>query len=126
MTHEEYLSRLDDFSDSTADLQAVLAHATSCKACRREQRLAERVLSWLDPPRQSRAAGVGLWIAAAAVLVVIGIGLRQPSSTPAKSPDAKPQARYRVVGDSSGVVAYTPGGVVVGTAVTSYEKGVIR
>lgn len=126
MTHEGYLSRLGDFSDSPADLQAVLTHATSCKACRREQRLAERVLSRLDPTRRSRSAEMGLWIAAAAVLAVIVVGLRQPSSTSVKSADAKPQARYHIVGDSSGVVAHTPSGVVVGTFRRSHEKGVIR
>ncbi|HEX9150099.1 MAG TPA: hypothetical protein VF958_13130 [Thermoanaerobaculia bacterium] len=41
-----------------------------------------------------------------------------------ESPRAPTAARYLVVGNASGVVAYTPSGVVVG--MNSAEKGVTR
>jgi len=122
MTHEEYVSRLDQFTDE--DAAAVLAHAESCRVCRREGRQTEAELARLEPRRGSFLEEVARWAAVAAVLAVIVWGLRLPPSTPPK-PAAAP-ARYRVVGDASGVVAYTPGGIVVGFGAKPLPKEVVR
>ena len=118
MTHDEYVVRLETFSDE--DAAAVLAHTGSCGVCRRESRLADRDLDRFGPKRRSVAEEIGRWAATAAVLAVAVYGLRPP---PAAAPAPLKAAKYRVVGDASGVVAYTPGGIVVGTAA---PKEVVR
>jgi len=126
MTHEEYLSRLDGFTDSPGDVKEVLSHAASCAMCRKEIRTVERVLSRLDPVRRSIAEEVLRSGATAAVLAIIVLGMHRLSAGP-EEPKAPPQAaRYRIVGNASGVVAYTPSGVIVGLASNSAEKGVAR
>jgi hypothetical protein len=117
MTHEEYVSRLEDFGDSPADVNAVLAHVSACAVCREEQRRAEKKLAALEPARPGRLEAVLRWAAAAAVVAVVAAGLRRPSEQP-----PAPAARYTIVGDASGVVAYTPGGIVVGTAGTPAQE----
>ena len=109
MTHEEYASRLDQFSDE--DAAAVLAHAGTCAECRRERRRADGELSRLQPQRGSIVEEIARWAAVAAFVAIAVYGLRPPAGT-----SAKPAARYRVVGNSSGVVAYTPAGIIVGNA----------
>ena len=109
MNHEEYLLRLEEWTD--ADAAAVLGHAGSCSECRREARRAERVLLAWAPPRRSALEEVARWAAVAAFLAIAVSGLRSNEAPKPSGP-----SRYRVVGDASGVVAYTPGGVVVGTA----------
>jgi hypothetical protein len=121
MTHEEYLSRLDRFTD--ADAAAVLAHAEGCAFCRAEARRADAALSLLAPRLRSLAEEIASWVAVAAFLAIAVSGLRPEVAPPAKA--AYP-ARYLVVGDASGVVAYTPGGVVVGIAALPSRKQVVR
>lgn len=108
MTHDEYLARLELWTD--ADAPAVLVHAESCAACRREARIAQRALEPLLPRRVSRAEEAARLAAAAAIIAVLILGI------PARSgPKASPPAvsRYRIVGDASSVTAYTPAGIVV-------------
>jgi hypothetical protein len=112
MTHDEYLSRLETWSDD--DATAVLAHAESCAACRRDRRSAERALSRLEgtPARGSRfeeAAGV----AAVAAMVAIAIGGLTSWSGRSTTPVSPIAARYRIVGGPAGVVAYTPTETIV-------------
>jgi hypothetical protein len=120
MTHEEYLSQCEAFADS--DASAVLAHVDSCAVCRRDERLSERALSRLEPEEHSVAEEITRWAAIAAFLAVVAFGLRPQAVSPA--PEST--ARYRIVGDASGVVAYTPGGIVVGTAARQAEKEIAR
>jgi hypothetical protein len=120
MTHEEYLSRLDQLTDT--DASAVLAHTEGCASCRRDARQAEAALERLAPPRRSWPEEIVRWAAVAAILVLVAFGLR-PEAAP---PKPGPPARYRIVGDASGVVAYTPAGIVVGTAARSSSKEVVR
>ncbi len=115
MTHEEYLSRLSTFTDSPEEVQKVLSHANACAQCRKDQRRMEAALSRLEPKQRSLAEQIVRWGLTAAVLVVIVVGLQRPPDRPAKPAAPVRQARYRIVGDSSGVVAYTPSGIVVGT-----------
>ena len=122
MTHEEYVSRLDQFSDE--DAAVVLAHAESCDECRREGRQVDLQLLPLEPPHRSVVEEIVRWAAVAAFLAVVAYGLRPP--TAAVSVPAKSSARYRVVGDASGVVAYTPGGMVVGVAARPAPKEAVR
>jgi len=112
MKHEEFLSRLEELSDDSEFVRAVLDHARSCALCRREQRDADGLLSRVEASPRSRPAEVGLWIAAAALLAVVVIGLRKPETKPV---EGEPEARYRVVGNVNGVVAYTPEGIVAGS-----------
>jgi hypothetical protein len=121
MTHEEYVSRLDTFSDDEA--AAVLAHAGSCAECRRERRRVDGELSRLERRRGSIVEEVAGWAAVAAFLVIAVYGLRTPAAP--VSPPPKPAARYRVVGDASGVVAYTPAGIVVGAATRPVPREVV-
>lgn len=116
MTHEEYLSRIEAFTDSREDVAAVLAHAGSCAACRREERAAEKALARLQPKKRSFTEEIARWSAAAAILALIILGIRKEAREPGGSPRSGPSARYVIVGDASGVVAYTPEGVVVGVA----------
>ena len=108
MTHDDYLARLELWTD--ADAAAVLAHAESCAACRQEARIAQRALEPLLPRRASRAEEAARLAAAAAVIAVLVLGI-PVGSGPKASPPAV--SRYRIVGDASGVIAYTPAGVVV-------------
>ena len=114
MTHEEYLSRIETLTDSPDDVAAVLAHAGSCAACRKEERAAEKALARLDPKRKSLTEEIARWSAAAAVLALVILGFQKEARETGGSPRSGPAARYVVVGDASGVVAYTPEGVVVG------------
>jgi len=125
MTHDEYLSRLDGFTDSPGDVSEVLLHADSCAICRKESRAAERSLSRLDPGRRSIAEELARFAATAAILAIVVLGMHRLSVRP-EEPRAPEAARYRIVGDASGVVAYTPSGIVVGLASNSAEKGVTR
>lgn len=116
MRHEEFLSRMDGFTDSVEDTNAVLLHASACADCRREARFVDRELSHLGPGRRSTAEEVARIAAAAAAVVMVVVGMHSvtaPSREPTVPRDAP---RYRIVGDASGVMAYTPGGVVVGVA----------
>jgi hypothetical protein len=124
MTHDEYLSRLDGFTDSGEDAGEVLRHAGACAACRKERHLVERALSRLDPGRRSIAEEVLRFGTTAAILTIVALGVQRMSDV---SPSAQPAARYRIVGNAAGVVAYTPGGVVIGVAGSSdVGKGASR
>jgi hypothetical protein len=128
MTHEEYLVRVETFTDSADDAAAVLAHAGSCALCRRDERAANRVLARLEPDKRSLTEEVARWSAAAAVLVLVILGFHKAAREPGRTTPAPGAARYLVVGDASGVVAYTPEGVVVGVAPRgrSFEKEVTK
>lgn len=126
MTHEEYLSRLDGFADSPGDVKEVLSHAASCAMCRKESRTVGRMLSRLDPGRRSIAEEIARFAATAAILAIVLLGMHRLSVRPEEPMAPEPAARYRIVGDASGVVAYTPSGIVVGLASNSAEKGVTR
>jgi hypothetical protein len=113
MTHAEYVSILETAEDSPRQIEAILAHTAACATCRREHRRADRALAALEPA-PSLVEKLARWGAAAAVLAVLVAGLRGGSwRTPAATP-----ARYRVIGDASGVVAYTPEGIIVGSGRT--------
>lgn len=114
MTHEEYLARVETFTDSADDTGAVLAHASSCALCRRDERAVDRALARLEPGRRSLTEEVARWSAAAAVLVLVILGFHKAPREPGRITPAPGAARYLVVGDASGVVAYTPDGMVVG------------
>jgi hypothetical protein len=116
MTHEEYQARIATFTDSADDAAAVLAHAGSCALCRRDERAADRALARLEPSRRSRTEEVARWSAAAAILVLVILGFHKEAREPGRTTPAPVVARYLVVGDASGVVAYTPEGIVVGVA----------
>lgn len=111
MNHREFESRLDVFSDSDEDARAVLEHAESCAVCRRETRRADRALRALE---QGSPIGerIARWGTAAAAVLLLVVGLAGHFGNTAR-PATRP-ARYRIVGSASGVVAYTPSGVVVG------------
>jgi hypothetical protein len=127
MTHDQYLSRLERFTDSGEDAGEVLRHAGACAACRKERRLVERGLARLDPGRRSIAEEIFRFGATAALLAIVALGVQRVSVRSDGSPSEQPAARYRIVGNASGVVAYTPGGVVVGVAGPSDAgKGVSR
>ncbi len=116
MNHEEYVFRIETFTDSPEDAAVVLAHAESCAACRRESRAAERALARLEPTRASRMEKIARWSAAAAILALVVFGIRKEAREPGGPARSDTVARYVIVGDASGVVAYTPEGVVVGVA----------
>jgi hypothetical protein len=116
MTHQEYLTRLEAFTDSTEDAAAVLAHAGSCALCRRDERAADRALARLEPGRRSLTEEIARWSAAAAVLVLVVLGFQKPAREPGRTVPRSAQARYLVVGDATGVVAYTPEGIVMGVS----------
>jgi hypothetical protein len=124
MTHDEYLSRLEEFTDSSEDAREVLEHAGFCAACRKERRFVERELSRLTPARRSVAEEVLRFGTTAAFLAIVALGLHRMSVRPEETLSTPQAARYRIVGTASGVVAYTPGGVIVGA--TYDEKGVTR
>lgn len=119
MTHEEYVSRLESMPD--AESGPVLAHVRSCGRCRAEQRFAETVLSDLLPTRRSPLIVTLECLAAAAVVLVIVGGMREMGRRD-KPEVVRSVARYRVVGDSSGVVAYTPSGVVTGSVAAAADR----
>jgi hypothetical protein len=128
MTHEEYLARLETFTDSAEDAAAVLAHAGSCALCRKDERAADRALARLEPGTRSLTEEVARWSAAAAVLVLVVLGFQKPAPEPGRTVPPPAPARYLVVGDASGVVAYTPEGIVMGVAphARSSEKEVTK
>ena len=107
MTHDEYASRIDNWTDE--DAAAVLEHAGACSECRGEARRAANALASLTPPRRSRAEEA-LRIAATAAVAALVVWML-PSNLRQSEPSAG-AARYRIVGTSSGVVAETPEGVV--------------
>ncbi|HEY6930282.1 MAG TPA: hypothetical protein VJA66_11450 [Thermoanaerobaculia bacterium] len=109
MTHEEYVSKLESLGDSPADVDAVLSHVAACAACDKEQRFADRKIGGAAKSR-SVVEPLLRWGAVASILGVIVLGLRHSNET-----NPKAQVRYRIVGNASGVVAYTPGGIVTGT-----------
>jgi hypothetical protein len=116
MTHEEYLARVGTFTDSAGDAAAVLAHAGSCALCRRDHRAADRALARLEPGRKSLTEEIARWSAAAAILALVVLGIHREAPERQGSNRSRPAARYVIVGDASGVVAYTPEGIVVGVA----------
>jgi hypothetical protein len=123
MNHKAYLSRLEEPDDTGSE--AVLAHVASCRLCRREQAFAESALRRLEPGRRSPVAQAAQWVAAAAVILVVGLGFLELSRR--DDPEKKAGiARYRIVGDSSGVVAYTPSGVVTGSVAPTRDREVER
>lgn len=126
MTHDEYVSGLAGFTDSNEDAEAVLLHASSCAACRKERRFVDRELSRLrlDPNRNSIGEEIARFAATAAIVAMVVFGMNEISTRTrgAEAPQSAP--RYRIVGNASGVVAYTPSGIVVG--MNSAEKGVTR
>jgi hypothetical protein len=126
MTHDEYLTRLDGFTDSPGDVKEVLFHAASCAICRKETRTVNRMLYRLDPGRRSIAEEVARFLATAAILALVILGIHRVSVGPEEPGAPSPAARYRIVGNASGVVAYTPSGIVVGLAAQSAKKGVVR
>ena len=103
MTHDEYVSRLESWTDEES--ASVLEHTAACAECGRDARIALRALHSLEPPRPSRVEEVLRVAAAAAViaLVVWAVPAARTSATP---------ARYRIVGTAAGVVAETPEGLV--------------
>jgi hypothetical protein len=117
VTHDEYASRIETWTDE--DATAVLEHARSCSACRRDGRLTANALAALLPARRSLAEEAFRIAATAAVVAVVAWAL------PAKKPlsaDRLATARYRIVGTASGVIAYTPDGIVVTGAPGSTER----
>lgn len=116
MTHDEYLARLEGFTDSSEDAEEVLRHAGACASCRKERRLVERELARLDPGRRSIAEEIFRFGTTAALLAIVALGVQRMSVRSDEPGLAQPAARYRIVGNASGVVAYTPGGVVIGVA----------
>jgi hypothetical protein len=106
----------------------VLLHAGSCALCRRDARAADRALARLEPDGRSPIEEVARWSAAAAVLVLVVLGFQKPAREPARIVPPPAPARYFIVGDASGVVAYTPEGIVVGVAprTRSSEKEVTK
>jgi hypothetical protein len=124
MNHEEYLARLEAPDD--AGSEAVLAHVASCRLCRREQAFAESALRRLEPGRQSPVAQTAQWVAAAAVILVVALGFLELSRRDEPETKAVAAARYRIVGNSSGVVAYTPSGVVTGSVAPVRDREVER
>ena len=128
MTHEEYLARLETFTDSTGDAAAVLAHASSCALCHRDGRAADRALARFEPGTRSVTEEIARWSAAAAVLVLVVLGFQKPAPEPWRTVPPPAEARYLVVGDATGVVAYTPEGIVMGVSprVRSSEKEVTK
>lgn len=127
MTHEEYVSGLVGFTDSNEDVEAVLLHTSACASCRKERRFVERELSRLDPNRKSISEEVARFAATAAIVAMVVLGMHEISTRTREAKAPQPAPRYRIVGNASGVVAYTPGGVVVGVGGGSHvDKGVIR
>ena len=118
MTHDEYVSRVLSASDLEA--AALLAHAESCTACRRDARIADRALaSAFGRPQRSSwfedTAGVA---AVAAILMISILSLSTTSSRP-----SAPAARYRIVGGPAGVVAYTPTETIIAASGRSASAG---
>lgn len=113
MTHDEYLTRLDGFTDSSNDVERVLSHAAACAFCRRQTRVVERALSRLDSARRSIAEEVTRFGVTAAIVVMIVLGMNRLSVGP-PVPTVSGPPRYRIVGNASGVVAHTPSGIVIG------------
>ena len=52
MTHDDYMSRLANLSDSPADTRAVLEHVSDCSVCARDQRFVD---GWIGAARLSAA-----------------------------------------------------------------------
>lgn len=123
MTHEEFVSRLGLLTDT--DAAEVLAHATDCASCASDNRRVDRALTRLEPQRRSLSEEVVRWATVAALLVVAVLGLRSNPSSPA-APEKAGGARYRIVGNASGVIAYTPGGIVMGTGALAPSREVLR
>ena len=113
MNHDEYRTRFETATD--AEAPAILAHAESCAACRRDRRTAEKALAVLEGGR-SAARGSRLEEAAsvAAVVAMFAIALSGLwTDRNARRAPAAPAARYRIVGGPEGVVAYTPTETIV-------------
>ncbi len=119
MTHEEYLAGLETFGDAPEEARGVLDHVAACALCRREQRQIDEFLDRKGAPRRSPLEAALRWAAAAATVAILLSGMRGPAARPAES-----TASYRIVGDGSGVVAYTPDGVLTGTASTVPREAV--
>jgi hypothetical protein len=119
ITHEEYRKRVMEFSDSEADTTEVLAHVGACAGCRKEQRIADQLLSRLESEQPSWLEATVRALATAAVVALVIVGILRPASSSQQTPTLTSPARYRIVGDSRGVVAYTPSGVVVGVSAMS-------
>jgi bacterioferritin-associated ferredoxin len=128
MTHQEYLARVETFADSPDDIAEVLTHAGSCGTCRKEERAVEKALARMEPESRSVMEQVARWSAAAAVLVLVVLGFQNRAREPGRPAPPPGSARYLVVGDATGVVAYTPEGIVVGVAphARSSEKEVTK
>ena len=112
MTHDDYMSRLASLSDSPADTRAVLEHVGDCSVCARDQRFVDGRIGALDSSQPGWVEPVARWAAVAAMIALLVLGLRRSSTSEAA---VASEVRYRVVGNASGVVAYTPGGIVTGT-----------
>jgi hypothetical protein len=119
MNHQEFESRLDVFSDSDEDVRAVLEHAEGCAVCRRDTRRADRALRDLEEG-SSISERIVRWGTAAAAVLLLVVGLAGHFGNTARP--VKSAARYRIVGDASGVVAYTPSGVVMGFPAASSKE----
>jgi len=113
MTHDEYLENLETFTDSDADVRNVLSHARSCAVCASDRRSVERLLASIDGRRGTGAERLARSAAAAAAVVVLVLSLSRGAGNLAAPP---PRPRTLVVGDASGVVAYTPSAVLIGTS----------
>src|SRR5258708_34039813 len=85
MTHEEYLAKVETFTDSADDTAAVLAHAGSCALCRKDERAADRALARLEPDKRSLTEEVARWSAAAAGLVLVSLGFQKRSPPPGRA-----------------------------------------
>lgn len=128
MTHEEFLARVETFTDSPEDIANVLAHAGSCGTCRGEELAVEKALARAEPESRSVIEEVALWSAAAAVLLLVVLGFHRQAPEPGRTTPSSKAVRYLVVGDATGVVAFTPEGVVVGVAPRArpFEKEVTK
>ena len=120
MNHDQYVSKLELFTDD--DAAEVLRHVTVCAACRRDARRVERLLASGRPPRGFWSLRFEDLSAVAAVAATVAIVLLHLPAGPgtARPSQPRPTTRYRIVGDASGVVAYTPAGTL--TAV-SFSRG---
>lgn len=105
MTHEEYLARVETFTDSPDDTAEVLTHADSCGTCRRGERAVEKALARVEPKSRSVTEEVARWFAAAAVLVLVVLGFHKQAREAGRTAPPATVARYLVVGDATGVVA---------------------
>lgn len=114
MTHDEFQERLDAFTDSAEDAVAVLSHAASCAVCAADRRAVERELARAGRPRGSAAETLARSAAAAVAIVVLVLSFSRGAGNLSAAP---PRSRtVLVVGDASGVTAYTPSALLIGTS----------